>query len=366
MVTKTEREYGIDLLRIVSMLMIVVLHTLGRGGILDNTTYGTGNYYAAWFLDIAAFCAVNCYALISGYVMVNENFKVSRIIKLWMQVLFYSIGITVAFLIVDKNAISAKVIVKSFFPILTSLYWYVTAYVGLFFFIPFINKAINSFDKNNMQKLVLCIIVMFSILPTVFYQDLFATRNGVSTIWLISLYIIGAYIKKYDPLKRFNKSQLLLYAACVCLTWLSKIVIEIVSRKLFSTGDFSLILVKYSSPFMLFAAIFLLIFFSRLQIKAGIIIKITLFFSPISLAVYIIQTHPVLWDTIFINRFTFLSTAPLGALLMGTIGISISVYIVLALVDFLRSRIFVLVRLPKLADQIAVKITDLFNKNIKQ
>ena len=30
-----ERNYGIDLLRIVSMMMVVLLHVLGQGGILD-------------------------------------------------------------------------------------------------------------------------------------------------------------------------------------------------------------------------------------------------------------------------------------------------------------------------------------------
>lgn len=32
------RNYGIDLLRLISMLMIVVLHVLGQGGILKSTS----------------------------------------------------------------------------------------------------------------------------------------------------------------------------------------------------------------------------------------------------------------------------------------------------------------------------------------
>ena len=32
-----ERNYGIDLLRIVSMFMVVVLHVVGHGDILDAT-----------------------------------------------------------------------------------------------------------------------------------------------------------------------------------------------------------------------------------------------------------------------------------------------------------------------------------------
>ena len=33
----TKRNYGIDLLRIICMLMIIGLHILGHGGVLTNT-----------------------------------------------------------------------------------------------------------------------------------------------------------------------------------------------------------------------------------------------------------------------------------------------------------------------------------------
>lgn len=32
-----ERNYGIDLLRIIAMMMIVMLHIVGRGGISENS-----------------------------------------------------------------------------------------------------------------------------------------------------------------------------------------------------------------------------------------------------------------------------------------------------------------------------------------
>ncbi|MBQ5998579.1 MAG: hypothetical protein IJL70_03820 [Treponema sp.] len=34
--TQNQRNYGIDLLRILAMYMVVVLHVLGCGGILEN------------------------------------------------------------------------------------------------------------------------------------------------------------------------------------------------------------------------------------------------------------------------------------------------------------------------------------------
>lgn len=33
-----ERNYGVDLLRIISMYLVIILHVLGQGGILSNAT----------------------------------------------------------------------------------------------------------------------------------------------------------------------------------------------------------------------------------------------------------------------------------------------------------------------------------------
>ena len=86
-----KRNYGVDALRILAMYMIVILHVLGQGGILDAVRRGTGQYSVAWFMEIASYCAVNCYALISGYVGVKTKFRMSNILYLWLQVVFYGL-----------------------------------------------------------------------------------------------------------------------------------------------------------------------------------------------------------------------------------------------------------------------------------
>ena len=68
-----KRNYGIDLLRLVAMYMIVILHVLGNGGVLEATN-GLKNSLA-WFMEIGSYCAVNCYAIISGYVCYHEQEK---------------------------------------------------------------------------------------------------------------------------------------------------------------------------------------------------------------------------------------------------------------------------------------------------
>ena len=64
----SERNYGIDLLRIICMVMIVIHHVLLHGGILREVEWFCPQYKEAWFLEAGVFCAVNAYGIISGYV----------------------------------------------------------------------------------------------------------------------------------------------------------------------------------------------------------------------------------------------------------------------------------------------------------
>lgn len=75
---KHEKNYGIEWLRILSMYMVAVLHTLGQGGILGSFKQGDLSFSIAWFLETAAFGAVDCFALISGYVGYHSHFRYKK------------------------------------------------------------------------------------------------------------------------------------------------------------------------------------------------------------------------------------------------------------------------------------------------
>ena len=67
MKTKSKRLANIELLRIIAMLMVVMLHYLGKGELLPTVSLRmdvTG--YVAWILESLSIVAVNVYVLISG------------------------------------------------------------------------------------------------------------------------------------------------------------------------------------------------------------------------------------------------------------------------------------------------------------
>lgn len=85
-----QRNYGIDLLKIISMLMVVTLHVLGKGNLLYNKELEifSTKYNILWILEIASFCAVNLYALSSGYVGLKAKHKYTNIFILYLEVVF--------------------------------------------------------------------------------------------------------------------------------------------------------------------------------------------------------------------------------------------------------------------------------------
>ena len=87
----SQRQTNIELLRGLAMLMVIIMHALGHGGILQNIRFGSISYILLWLLSTLCQVAVPCFVLISGYFLVSKKFKLSRLVKLELQVLFYSL-----------------------------------------------------------------------------------------------------------------------------------------------------------------------------------------------------------------------------------------------------------------------------------
>ena len=145
MMIEKSRNYGIDLLRILCMYMVVILHILGQGGILEASPKGSVNWAIAWLMRIGVYCAVNCYGLISGYVGIDAKYKYSNWIVLWLRVLFYTIVITISFAFMVPDSVGKGEMMNAIFPVMKNYYWYFTAYFGLFLFIPILKCFIIKF-----------------------------------------------------------------------------------------------------------------------------------------------------------------------------------------------------------------------------
>ncbi len=341
------RNYGIDLLRIISMLMIVTLHVLGQGGVLKATIPMSTNYEVAWFLEMLCYGAVNCYGLISGYVGYNSKFKYSNIVYLWLQVAFYAVFISGITALLGDYGVKQHFL-DGFMPVWNNYYWYFTAYFCMFFFIPVLNKILNSFNDKQLKILALTIILIFSFMPNFAEKDLFFTNRGYSAIWLTLLYLLGGIIKKCDLLSKTKPWILtLLYLLFSFVTWFEKFLVQSHNLEIANKDEAWIChLFSYTSPTVLFGSIMLLVLFSKINIRK-IPSKIIAFFAPLSFSVYLIHVHRCFWKYILAQRFVAFATYSPLKMVAAILLTAIIIYLFCVVIDFIRERLFTLLKIKK-------------------
>ena len=343
------RNYGIDLLRLVSMFMIVVLHVIGQGGVMVRITSKPAAYYMIWIPEAAAMCAVNCYGLISGYVGVNARFKPARILALWLTVEFYTVLITVIFSAVHPEWITREILLKSVFPVLWKTYWYFSAYMALCFLAPFLNRMIQALSPKERRRLMLAIFLIFSVVtvvPKTFDVDMVNLTGGYTFVWIMLLYIFGGCMRLSEEKPVKKRFLLAIYLLMVLIAWGSKILIENAARKAFGKAMYGRGLVTYHAPTIFLCGICLVLLFAQLRItgaKARRVISVT---SPLAFAVYIIHTHPVIWEYILKGAFSKWMYLDWKIVLFPVFGAALLIFSVCLIAEFLRQQLFRLLRIP--------------------
>ena len=331
------RNYGIDVLRILSMLFVVVLHVLGHGGILKSEL-SFAKFSLVWFLEILAYPAVNCFVLISGYVGCREHPFYPRLrnfLSLFFTVLFYSVAITALFRIFAPEHLEAKAMVRSFLPIITEQYWFFTAYFGLFLLSPFLNMLVCTSARRD-AVLFFTVFALFSMISA--YEDIFSLGKGYSLIWFILLYLAGGFIKKYRFEELFSGRRWLLFAfAALLITWSVK-VCPWLSAIPFLKNHMGRI-VAYTSPTVVVMAVGLLCAFSRARGFAALAAPIT-FLSTSAFSVYLIHDHALVRSFVIshLHEFTAGFTAP--RLLLFILAAVAAIFTCCILIDKVRICLF--------------------------
>lgn len=304
---KQERCANIELLRIISMLMIVMLHFLMHGQILKWSSFGSIDYAVYWIIEAFVFVSVNVFVLISGYFLCLTQFQFSRIIKIWLQVLFYSIMCTLVCIILG-GVLTSKNLLKMILPISTNEYWFVTAYVLMLCVSPFVNKAIANMNRKQHVITVYSIVLLFCLMPTFLVWERDLITKGMDYTWFVVLYIIASYIRKYGiPEWLTMKRCMAIYVICSLVTGGMRIPLGILSNHFGFGYTLSGLFFRYNSICIAVASLALFCFFLKLKISCSILKRGILFIAPLTFAVYLIHEHPMvrdlLWNSLPMKRW---------------------------------------------------------------
>lgn len=343
-----KRNTGINLFKLFSMFMIALLHVLGMGGI-TGAAAGTSSYYPVYFMQNAAFCAVNCYALVSGYLMLGKKIKPSRISELWFEVFFYSVGLSAIMIAVYDEFFSARNVVYALTPIISKQYWYMTAYFLMYLFIPMMNRFAEAADKKSFTA-VIAVILVLTTGSFLIGEDGFKFSEGYSPIWLMVMYLLGAYMKKFGVGAKMKwYSALLLYIISVGCNFALNIFLKNPMKKVFADGTVNYL--TYTSPFVVSSAVFLFIFFSKLKFTKRTE-KFINYITPAALGVYLIHTHPLVFNKLMKNIAMPLVNYGTAAMIFGSIAMALAIFIICIVIDLLRIQLFRLIKINTLCKKL--------------
>ena len=238
--TRTQRNSSFELLRIVSMVMIVFHHFAVHGGFEWDASSVSIPYLWCNFISMGGKIGVNVFVLISGYFLVKREgpvFDFKRILKFEGQLLFYSIAACLFGLMVPGK-LGIQAFIEAIFPITSSCWWFASTYFVLFLLHPFLNKLLACLDRKSYQALLVLLVTCWSVIPTLTT----APYQGSDLSWFITLYAISGYARLYgfNP-KLTSGHYFLLCGIFSVLTYVSSAVSALLGRKwriLFSVATY--------------------------------------------------------------------------------------------------------------------------------
>lgn len=357
-----KRNEGLDLLRCLSMLMVVVVHLFGHGGLISALKPDVTAYNMATLVYTLFFCAVNCYALISGYVGVTARHRYRTLAQHWLVAAFWAVVLTLTVPLIRPDA-AQRPLIAAFFPVIHRQYWYFTAYFALFFLMPLFNKGVTALTRAEAKRLVIGVLAVISGLSVLPYinlksafiaEDIFHLNSGMSLMWLAVMYIVGACVKAHGLCKDIAPWKLwAALAASVLTAWCFKLTVEQkiapATRGLIDSN----VLLYYHSPAMVIAALSLLLLFARIRTlppRAGQVVR---FIAPSAFSVYLIHEHSMVRSGLISGQLAPLAQdatpVMLGKVLLG----AVLVYLGCLLLDLLRRLLFRLLHVRQLIDRAA-------------
>ena len=355
-----KRDANIELLRIVAMFMVITLHCLGHGLLVDNSSVGTANSIIIKFLDTFSRTANAIFIIITGYYYINKQFDIKKILILWGKTLLYSILFFTVFKILGK----APSVFQAFFPILAGQYWFITAYISLFLIMPVLNLIMNKLTQKQSKYLLIVLLIIYGVIRTIFNpSDIFNGAFAQMTV----VYMLGAYIRKYvtiQPKKQYFIKYVLmaviitiLYVLLNALTIIlpkNEEVLIIIFRTISLSRD-------YITIFYVYMTVLIFMKFKTMQIKSNILSKIITFISPSVFSIYIIHENVNIRDTMWL-QFGTMNYANSWVMIPHILLSIISVFITCLLIDLIRRGLYYLIKKIPFVISVIEKLNMVLNK----
>lgn len=214
-----QRNSSFEALKVIAVVMIIFSSALPYG-----TTYTSGfdNVFVdltitsislehvvltlfRWFGQIGDTLFIACSA---WFLCDRKTLRFERIGKMIADSWALSVlGLLIAFLFMRPDG---SEILQSFFPITFQLNWFVGCYILYYLLHPLLNRAIEGIDRAAYRRMLVLMILVYSVISTV-YQAFYFTN----LIAFILIHYLVTYIKRYIyiyPRGRRGSASLLVFS----------------------------------------------------------------------------------------------------------------------------------------------------------
>ena len=189
------RASNIELLRIVSMLMICVLH-LCTSIKIDATSISSE--WMLWnFNKSLTISATSIFVLITGYFGIRFSFR--KVLSLYLQCFIWGLlGYLAYSICANTPPIKITTLFGRLLAFTHNKYWFIDTYLELMFLAPILNIAIEYFSKKQHLYFIMlfaCVTIYMG-----YCRETGEDTWGTSLSHFLWLYMIARYINKYVDL----------------------------------------------------------------------------------------------------------------------------------------------------------------------
>lgn len=298
------RESNIELLRNVSMFMVLLLHAnfvaLGRPTPEDLTISPLSSAFR-WLIEGLSIASVNAFVLISGWFGIKASKKGT--FKFIYQILFFLGG---SYLIALCMGVleSPKHSLLDVFQ-LTPYDWFIKSYFVLMILSPLLNQFKN-LEEPIQRKLLLLFFGFEAVFGWIAGGSRFFV-SGYGPLHLLGIYLLGQYMHysliplETDSVFKAFLNKVLGFNAVTngLLFMLCSVAIAVMGLLdlKYTGGSWLNTILAYSNPLVVIASIYLFLTFARMRIKSS---KFINWLGASSFAVYLLHCDPIVRQKVFI------------------------------------------------------------------
>lgn len=253
MAEKSKRLANIEILRITAMFFIVFTHV--KTIFFQPDLVSTTEKFVNILTNVGIF-SVDLFVLISGYFLITSTkMEFGHFFKILVETIFYSSVITLIFMAFGEGELKPKLydLCASFNPLGPTRfnYWFVSRYLCMLLFAPFLSRFAQSLTKRQYKGLILVILFVAGSFCALFPLG-FYLCSGWMVWWFMCVFLIGGYIRLHCPLELNKRNTWFVIFVIVSAIWLT-----LSQFKWFDGG--------YNSVLTLLSAVSLFCFFRTLQ-----------------------------------------------------------------------------------------------------